>query len=149
MWATYEPHAHAVASKLATFVPPKERRGRHYDDAGVLKHSFVPWNARASNHWRTRDAVAYLVNLHHRTYLASWFRSKGVALSDDYYALLTMVQWVFRSAIRDEQPIDLWIPSERMRLLFTDWLKGKVPEGAKFTTEPVVDFEKTGAETVA
>ena len=56
-----------------------------------------------------------------------------------------MVQWVFRSAIRDDKRIDLWIPSGRMREIFRNWLAGKLPEGAKFATATVAKLESAEA----
>jgi hypothetical protein len=129
MWSTYDPQAPALSSKLATYLPKKKRVGRNVDDDGHPRHGFVPFNARASNHWRERDICAYLVNLHHNATIANWFSAKGIELSDDYFALTTMVQWVFRSAIRDGKRIDLWLPSGRMREIFRNWLAGKLPDG--------------------
>jgi len=37
--------------------------------------------------------------------------------------LSEMVQWVWRSAIREGNEIVLYVPSERMRNLFTNWLE--------------------------
>ena len=37
-------------------------------------------------------------------------------------ALSEMLQWVWRSAIRDDKPINLYIPSRRMRELLIDWI---------------------------
>ena len=43
-------------------------------------------------------------------------------VSQDDFALSEMVQWVWRSAIRDGKPITLYIPSDRMYQLFTGLL---------------------------
>ena len=42
---------------------------------------------------------------------------------EDKFALSELVQFVFRSAIRNNKPIDVYIPSKRMRDLFEEWLK--------------------------
>jgi len=34
-----------------------------------------------------------------------------------------MVQWVFRSRIRNGEPVDLCILSKRMKQLFIEWLE--------------------------
>jgi hypothetical protein len=43
-------------------------------------------------------------------------------VSDDLFALSTLVQWLWRARIRNHQPVKLYIPSERMRDLFDRWL---------------------------
>jgi len=47
---------------------------------------------------------------------------RGVMFDQDKWALSEMVQFVWRSAIRDEKPITLYVPSKRMRDLFINWL---------------------------
>ena len=42
---------------------------------------------------------------------------------EDKFALSELVQFVYRSAIRNGKPIDVYIPSKRMRDLFLEWLK--------------------------
>ena len=41
----------------------------------------------------------------------------GMDINEDIYALSEFMQWVFRSAIRDNKPIHIFLPSERMRNL--------------------------------
>ena len=50
---------------------------------------------------------------------------KGNNIDKDIFALSEMVQFIWRSAIRNEKPINLYIPSKRMRRLVTDWIDGK------------------------
>lgn len=38
------------------------------------------------------------------------------------WALSEMIQWIWRSAIRDGEDIYIYIPSERMRNLLSDWI---------------------------
>ena len=40
----------------------------------------------------------------------------------DAYALTELIQWVWRSRVRDGHPITLYLPSPRMRKLLKDWL---------------------------
>lgn len=39
------------------------------------------------------------------------------------YALSILIQWVFRSAIRNGKKIKIYIPSERMRYLLKEWIQ--------------------------
>ena len=43
-------------------------------------------------------------------------------IEENKYALSYLIQWLFRSAIRDDKPINIYIPSRRMRELLISWL---------------------------
>lgn len=84
--------------------------------------SFVPINLRATNKYRDRVAVAYMVNIFMNPIVKNFFLSNGVEIEEDEYALSEMLQLIFRSAIREGNPIKVYIPSKRMRELLEDWL---------------------------
>ena len=42
--------------------------------------------------------------------------------NEDIWALSELIQWLFRSAIREEKEVNLYMPSSRMRSLLKDWL---------------------------
>lgn len=48
---------------------------------------------------------------------------KGFPVKEDIFALSEMVQWVWRSAIREGNPINIYVPSSRMRDLLERWLE--------------------------
>lgn len=50
----------------------------------------------------------------------------GVELNQDLYAISELLQWIWRSAIRDGECIDLYLPSVRMRELLGMWVLGKI-----------------------
>ena len=50
------------------------------------------------------------------------FNKTGIEFDEDGYALSEMIQWIWRSAIREGKPIQLYIPSKRMRNLLIQWL---------------------------
>lgn len=67
-----------------------------------------------------------------------WFMGKDIAdilgyknnkdaisshVDEDAYALSEMLQWIWRSSIRDGKPINIYIPSKRMRTLLMNWLE--------------------------
>ena len=58
-------------------------------------------------------------------YLSNPFVSgkQGGATIDDQYALSEMLQFIWRSAIRDGKDIWIYIPSVRMRNLLVGWIK--------------------------
>lgn len=87
------------------------------------KKNFVVFNSKATNIYGDRAALAYCVNVYHNPSLPTYLRHVGVRLSWSKYAVAVMVQWVWRSRIRNGQEIWLYLPSRRMRNLFLKWMK--------------------------
>lgn len=52
-----------------------------------------------------------------------FYQSNNIEVDDDEYALSTMVQWIWRSAIRNGEEIRLYVPSKRMRELLQNWIE--------------------------
>jgi len=92
--------------------------------SGGFWNSNVVFTQKSSNSYRDRSVLAYPVNLFVNAGITRFYKEHGQSFDQDRYALSTMVQWVWRSAIRDGKPINIYIPSKRMRTLFTDWMKG-------------------------
>ena len=86
-----------------------------------FKQSVIPHNARATNEYADRRAVAYLINRFMNRDKAAFFQDNGVSVNEDLYALSELVQWLWRSRIRNGEPIHAYIPSERMRQLLDAW----------------------------
>ena len=91
--------------------------------------SFLPLNARATNKYRSATTVAYLANRFVDPNFLHFFEQRGTTISSDDFALSELLQFVWRSAIRDGKKITLYIPSKRMRTLLIDWMT-KMNEGA-------------------
>lgn len=108
-----------------------------------LKHkgylrSFVPFNARAMNDFADRKYLAYCLNVYMPTWAKAYLQKKGAEnISEEMFAISTLVQWIFRSAIRTGEEIYLYLPSKRMRTIFTKWLdnlaEGKDLDLIKYT----------------
>lgn len=103
MWSTFKTYKHSLKGK------------------GYTK-GFVPCNARATNDYRHKKNLAYLCNIYVNPMYTRLFELKGITVDEDSYALDKMIQWIFRSAIRDDQPVNLYLPSSRMRNILTQWL---------------------------
>ena len=54
-----------------------------------------------------------------------FFSSYDIQIDQDGLALSTMLQWIWRSAIRDDKSIQIYIPSKRMRDLLKQYLDGE------------------------
>lgn len=85
--------------------------------------SFLPCNARATNEFGNRHNLAYLCNIFENPTVTFWFSKLGVNYSRDIAALSILLQWVWRSAIRNDEPVHLFLPSSRMRSILYEWLK--------------------------
>lgn len=83
---------------------------------------FLPINARATNLYKDRRYLAYLVNVFFNPMVKGFFQDHDVNVDEDGYALSEMLQWIWRSAIREGNEIWVYIPSSRMRGLLQDWL---------------------------
>lgn len=88
--------------------------------------SLIPHNARATNEYADRRAVAYLMNRFMNRDKAAFFQDNGISVNEDLYALSELVQWLWRSRIRNGEPIHAYIPSERMRELLEAWAKYEI-----------------------
>ena len=87
------------------------------------RQCWIPLNCKGTNDYADRDCLAYLVNLNMSPALINFFNCViDRKPCNDTFALNMMVQWVFRSAIRNGEPITVYIPSKRMRHLFLTWL---------------------------
>lgn len=89
---------------------------------GRFRKNFIQTGARATNRYKDRTDVAYMVNRFADPNILKFFRSQNIGLDWDTYALSEMLQWIWRSAIRDDKPITLYIPSRRMRMLLINWI---------------------------
>lgn len=92
-------------------------RGKGYTKA------FLTFNAKATNEYRDRDCLVYISNIYMNVNEKMFYEAHGIKVDEDAYALSIMVQWVWRSAIRDGGEVNLYIPSKRMRTLLTNWIE--------------------------
>lgn len=97
--------------------------GEKYLCASGFIKSFLSYNCRAVNGLRNKQALAYLVNIFVNPNLKRYLYENNVTINDDGYALHTMIQWIWRSAIRDGKEIWIYVPSKRMRTLLQNWIQ--------------------------
>lgn len=89
---------------------------------GFIK-SFVACNCMATNDYKERDTVCYMINLFTNPQIKEFIQAYGITINEDKYSLSSLLQFLFRSCLRENKPINLYIPSSRMRGLLEDWLK--------------------------
>ena len=119
-----------IMSEQERALPQAER-----DELEKRLTCFVPCNAKATNIYRDRWALAYCVNMYFKPMIRRFFTDGNeerartgqdeIYPDENMYALSCLIQWIFRSRIRDGQPIYLYIPNKRMRELLFDWMDCK------------------------
>lgn len=87
---------------------------------------FIPVNTRATNDYADRNTLMYMFSRYMNPYEKSFFQDNGVRVNEDLLALSDMLQWIWRSRIRNDEQINLYLPSTRMRGLLVDWANYKI-----------------------
>lgn len=103
MWTTFKDYKNSLKGK------------------GYTK-GFISCNARATNEYKDKKNLAYTINTFNNPMILKFFRNKNVNVDEDSFALSELIQWIFRSQLRDNKPINIYIPSERMRELLVKWI---------------------------
>lgn len=85
--------------------------------------SCLAYNSKATNAYKDRRVLAYCVNIFLKPDEKRYFQAHNVDVLEDEAALSTMIQWIWRSAIRDGEEIWIYVPSKRMRDLLINWIK--------------------------
>lgn len=109
LWTTYKPYKEEIQPKRFT-----------------KKDCFAPHNTRATNQYKDRLYVAYPINKYMRPYIKQFFEMRGIYVDQDKYAVSELIQFIFRSAIREYKQIELYLPSSRMRSLLINYCNYKV-----------------------
>ena len=92
---------------------------------------FLYCGARATNIYSHKSVALHAYNRYVNKVVKAYLQDYGLELDavpdDDQFALSEMVQWLWRTRIRNDQPIDVYILSSRMQRLLSSWLDGKFP----------------------
>jgi hypothetical protein len=88
-------------------------------------NNFLSLGTKGTNLYAGTSVLAYTANIFMNPYIVRFLRTKNITVSEESFALGEMVQWIYRSQIRNGKPITVYIPSKRMRELLIDWLNGK------------------------
>lgn len=83
---------------------------------------FLEIGARGTNAYKDRFNIAYPVNRYLNTGVKNFFLQQNINVDEDGYALSEMLQFIWRSAIREGKEIWIYIPSIRMRGLLKEWI---------------------------
>lgn len=95
---------------------------KEYSD--YAKGCWLHRNARATNKYANRSVMVHCLDLHPMQSVKAYLQDENCPVDVNNYALSTLLQWVWRSQIRNDKPIKLLVLSNRMRDLISEWLKG-------------------------
>lgn len=127
-------------ARTLTTIEPDEFNKLSEDEKEAKLNSFVPCNIKASNLYSKRWVLIYLSSLSYNPVIRGFFvddnaervknGEKTIELDDDAFALSALIQWICRSRVRNNEPVELYLPSKRMRKLFIGWLNEGFKEDA-------------------
>lgn len=87
-----------------------------------FKKQFIAINAKATNQYQDKAICIYLSNIFMRPPVLQIFRTRGIKVNEELYALSELLQWLFRSRIRKGEYVELFMPSDRMRRILQEYL---------------------------
>lgn len=98
--------------------------GRDYGKDGV---QWLPNKTRGTNDYKHASHAIYLYSMSPNPMVQNFLGVSGQSFADKY-ALAEMVQWIWRTRVRDGLPITVAIPDDRMRAIFEGWLNCTVDD---------------------
>ena len=110
-WTTKKNFAQLLKNRKCTFNKKDDR----------TKDNFVSLNTRATNDYAHCTSMAYVYNRFMNPMERKFFESKGAKVNENVLAMSDLIQFMFRGCIRKGEPMNCYIPSERMRKLLKDW----------------------------
>lgn len=92
-------------------------------------NQFLSYNYKATNDYMNVHHVAFLIDVHTNPNIVEASEINSNSLMDqELYAVSSLIQFIFRSAVRKGEPIKLYLPSLRMRELLERWKNGEFDE---------------------
>lgn len=112
-------------------------------------NGFITFNKRATNDFAGKHYLAYCLNVYMMPWMKNYLHRIGAkSVNQDMYALSVLIQWIFRSAVRNGEAVHIYLPSKRMRYLLTQWLKnlkeGKDLNEIRFALWDKIDYTEAG-----
>ena len=86
--------------------------------------NWLPNPTRGTNDYLHCTHAIYLYEQHANPILLNWLNANDAQFKSDY-ALAEMVQWLWRSRVRRNEPVDVYMPSKKMRGVIEKWVSSK------------------------
>lgn len=88
----------------------------------LQKNNFLACSVRATNEYAHKRLAIHAYSLHPNSSVKAYMQDLGYECNDSVYALSMLIQWLWRGCIRNEEPMQVAILSDRMNNIFLDWL---------------------------
>lgn len=85
---------------------------------------WIAQNTKAVNTYRESSHVSYAYNVYMHPDVIRHMSDRGFTPNEDVYALSQLLQFVYRSRVRCDGDISLYLPNQRMRDILERWMKG-------------------------
>ena len=108
-----------------TFIGDNDKFKDFFTPKSYKINCFVSCNMRATNKFAHKVNLVYSVNVFLNPFVIKYFNRNKIKLNENNYALSQLLQWIWRSRIRNGEEINIYIPSRRMRELFFRYLDNK------------------------
>jgi hypothetical protein len=122
LWTTFKDHFNKIKGRGFSKVEPENNAKGDFGQA-----CFTSFNLRATNKYRHKDVLAFCLNRYMNPIEKHFFDQQNVKVDEDLLALSDLLQWIFRSAVREGKPVHIYVPSRRMRDLLKKWLNNELP----------------------
>lgn len=122
---TFPKHRRFDNTRAKNVIKPKgyiDREDKNEDGELELERVWIATQTRATNDYAHKTHLVHAFNRYPNTAVKAYLQDYGQVVSDDVFALCELLQWIWRSAIRNGEPITLCIVSPRMKKLFVEWL---------------------------
>ena len=83
--------------------------------------NWIPNTTRGTNNYSHCSHAIYLYDQNVNPILLNWLNATDKQFKKEY-ALTEMIQWIWRTRIRNGEPVDVYMPSNRMREILADWI---------------------------
>ena len=83
--------------------------------------NWIPNTTRGTNKYSYCSHLIYLYDQNANPILMNWMKVNDPAFKKQY-ALTEMIQWIWRSQIRNGLPVTVFLPSKKMRAILEEWL---------------------------
>jgi hypothetical protein len=97
---------------------------QYKDEDGVVQYCWLPCFTRATNEYAHKNVLIHAYKRHPLQSVNAYLQDYGHPIDIEVFALSELLQWVWRSAIRNGEPISVCILSDKMLRLFQTWLGG-------------------------
>lgn len=104
-------------------LPEGNRKARMKVDRYPPEECFLYSRCRATNDYSYKNTLIHAYNRYPNTAVERYLRDYQHPIDNNNFALAEMLQWIFRSAIREGKPINLSVLNHRMLELLVDWIE--------------------------